>query len=258
MAKPKNVRPAKPEADGFWDRPVLMDLVSDLLIVFGVAALAWSAVIALQRLPVFPLRQLVVVSPIEQVTRAQIEDAARTALAGNFFTVDLDAARAVFEKLPWVRRAEVRRHWPDGLDLTIEEHVAVARWRSGDGESRLVDDQGDVFAAASDRVLPVLAGPPGSAGLVLARYREFGDALAAIGRRPAALSLSAREAWQLRLDDGVVVELGRDDARHNLADRLARFVTYFKPAQEKAAMVAGVVDMRYPNGFTLRPAQNRS
>jgi cell division protein FtsQ len=213
---------------------------------------------ALQRLPIFPLRQLVVTGPIEQVTRAQLEDAAHTALAGNFFTVDLDAAQAQFEKLPWVRRAELRRHWPDGLDLVVEEQVAVARWRSGDGESRLVNDHGEVFAAACEQPLPVLSGPQGSAPMVLARFREFGQGLAAIGRRPASVSLSAREAWQLKLDDGIVVELGRDDARHNLSDRLARFVTYFKPALEKVPMVAGVVDMRYPNGFTLRPAQNRS
>ena len=255
MAK-KNVRQPKPktETDGFWDRPVLMDLVSDLLIVFGVAALAWSAMMAVQRLPIFPLRQLVVTGTLEQVTRAQIEDAARTALAGNFFTVDLDSARTVFEKLPWVRHAELRRHWPDGLDLAIEEQVAVARWRGGDGESRLVNDHGEVFAAASDQPLPVLAGPQGSAPMVLARFREFGQSLAAIGRRPTAVALSAREAWQMKLDDGVVVELGRDDARQTLSDRLARFVTYIKPALEKVPMVAGVVDMRYPNGFILRPA----
>jgi cell division protein FtsQ len=59
----------------------------------------------------------------------------------------------------------------------------------------------------------------------------------------------------LRLDDGAVVELGRDEAKHNLSDRLARFVAYYRSALEKVPMVAGVVDMRYPNGFTLRPVQ---
>ncbi len=243
------------DTDGFWDRPALMDLASDLLIVFVVAALSWSAVAAVQRLPFFPLQQLVVTGGVERVSRAQLEDAARMALAGNFFTVDLDSARAVFEKLSWVRRAELRRHWPDGLDLVVEEHVAAARWKSSDGESRLVNDHGEVFAAASDQSLPTLSGPQGSAPVVLARFHEFGEVLAAAGRRPASLTLSAREAWQLRLDDGAVVELGRDEAKHNLSDRLARFVAYYRSALEKVPMVAGVVDMRYPNGFTLRPVQ---
>lgn len=248
-------RPAKAEADGFWQRPALMDLASDALIVFAVAALSWSAVAVVQRLPAFPLRQLVVTAPIERVSRSQLEDASHAALAGNFFTVDLEAAQAVFEKLPWVRRAELRRHWPDGVDLLLEEQVAVARWKQGDDESRLLNDHGEVFSAAVDRPLPALSGPAGSAAAVLARYREFGETLAAIGRKPAALALSAREAWQLRLDDGVVIELGRDETKHPLGERLARFTAYYRPALERAPMVAGVIDMRYPNGFTLRPAQ---
>jgi cell division protein FtsQ len=70
------------------------------------------------------------------VTPTQIEYAARSAVAGNFFTVNLDAVRAAFEKLPWVRKAEVRRRWPDGLELAIEEHVAAARWKQADAPPR--------------------------------------------------------------------------------------------------------------------------
>jgi cell division protein FtsQ len=256
LAKARRNKVTEPAEDGFWDRPVLIDLVADLLIVFAIAGLGWAATTALQRLPLFPLREVVVRGTLEQVTRAQIEQAARTALTGNFFTVDLDEARAIFEKLPWVRRAAVRRHWPDALELSLEEHVAVARWRQGDGETRLVNSFGEVFAAASSASLPTFAGPEGAASRVLARYREFEQTLAAIGRKPDVLVLSSREAWQVKLDDGVVLELGRDEAKYNLAQRLARFVAYYRPAIEKTQVAAsGVVDMRYPNGFALRAAR---
>jgi cell division protein FtsQ len=258
MAKPARRRnPVEPAEDGFWDRPVLMNLVADLLIVFGVAGLAWAAATSIQRLPVFPLREVVVGGSVDNVTRNQVEQAARAALAGNFFTVDLDQVRGVFEKLPWVRQAEVRRRWPDTLELVIEEHVAVARWRRADGETRLVNDHGEVFAAASDRPLPVFAGPEGSAALVLDRYREFADALAALGRKPETLVLSGREAWQVRLDDGLVIELGRDEAKHSLSERMARFVAWYRPALDKSRLArAAVADMRYPNGFALRVQQS--
>jgi cell division protein FtsQ len=234
-----------------------MNLVADLLVVFAVAGLAWSAATAVQRLPIFPLREVVVGGTVDNVTRNQVEQAARAALAGNFFTVDLDQVRGVFEKLPWVRQAEVRRRWPDTLELVIEEHVAVARWRRADGETRLVNDRGEVFAAASDQQLPTFAGPEGSAAQVLTRYREFSGALAAIGRKPEALVLSNREAWQVKLDDGLVVELGRDEAKHSLAERMGRFVAWYRPALERARLVrAAVVDMRYPNGFALRVQQS--
>lgn len=210
----------------------------------------------LQRLPVFQLHQVVVDGRIEQVTLAQLEQATRIALTGNFFTIDLDGARAAYEKLPWVRRAEVRRRWPDALDLRIEEHEAVARWKQADGESRLVNGYGEVFAAASETELPVFAGPEGSAPLVLARFREFERTLAALGRKPERVVLSSREAWQLKLDDGIVLELGRDEAKHPLDERLARFVAYYRPARERARLEGvRVADMRYPNGFALKPAR---
>jgi cell division protein FtsQ len=68
--------------------------------------------------------------------------------------------------------------------------------------------------------------------------------------------LSAREAWQVRLDDGVVLELGRDQPKHPLAERLDRYVGNYAAA--KAAVTGrlptiGTVDLRYPNGFALRP-----
>ncbi|HMX16315.1 MAG TPA: cell division protein FtsQ/DivIB [Rhodocyclaceae bacterium] len=253
MAK-RNAKPAPP-ADGFWDRPALMNLVADVLIFFSVAGLAWAAVTVFQRLPVFPLRQLVVTNDVRRVTHAQLDDAARSALAGNFFTVDLDGAREAFEKLPWVRRADVRRRWPDTIELAVEEHRAVARWRGVDGESRLVNEFGEVFQAAAPAELPLFAGPEGSAPRVLARHREFSEVLVAVGRRPRAVILSAREAWQLRLDDGVLVDLGRDQAKHPLGERLARFTTYYQAARAKAGVGALLVDMRYPNGFALRPGR---
>lgn len=257
MAKASKPRRQANEAaeDGFWDRPALMNLAADALTVFAVVALGWAALVAVQRLPVFPLREVVVSGKLEQVTAIQVEQAAR-ALVGNFFTVDADEVRATFEKLPWVRRADVRRRWPEGLELAIEEHVAVARWKQADGESRLVNSHGEVFAAASQAGLPSFSGPEGSASQVLERYRQFERTLAALERKPEAVVLSNRQAWQLKLDDGVVVELGRDEAKHSIAERLDRFVAHYRPALERTRLArAVVVDMRYPNGFALRPPQ---
>lgn len=247
-------RGAAPAGDGFWHKPVLMDLMSDLLIVCGAAALAWAAVTLVQRLPWFPLREVIVASPMEQVSRGQVEHVAKTALAGNFFTVDLDAVRQSFERLPWVRRAEVRRIWPDGLELALEEHVAVARWQHAEGEPTLVNSYGEVFVALApaNARLPAFTGPEGSAARMLMRYREVEQALAPIGRKPAGMVLSSREAWELKLDDGVVVALGRDQAKATLGERLARFAEHYPTVRERLRGGVAVVDMRYPNGFSLR------
>ncbi len=255
-----NQRVQNAEPGGLWHQPALMNLLADVLTVLAVAGLAWAGLTMLQRLPVFPLREVVLTAAPQRVPADQIAHAARSAVVGNFFTVDLEATRAAFEKLPWVRVASVRRLWPDGLSLTLEEHEAKAQWGIAGGETRLVNAQGEVFAAELPedepglRQLPRLAGPDGSAAELLARHAELNAALAGIGRRAAAVALSPRRAWQVRLDDGIVLELGRDQERHPLAERLARFVAHY--AEVKAHLGdGGVADMRYPGGFALAGAE---
>lgn len=241
--------------EGFWHRPALMNLVSDLLIIASSIALAWVFALLLVRLPFFPLHRLTIESELNQVSRAQLEYAVRTAIQGNFFTVDLDEARTGFEKLPWVRRAELRRQWPDGLQLTLEEHVAVARWQGRDGETRLVNRYGELFTAAGGEALPVFTGPESAVSEIMAFHEQASRVLADIGRRPVAVLLSPRQAWRLWLDDGVLIEIGREDGKLPLAERLARLGQYYPTALAKAGNPVAVVDLRYPGGFVLRPGQ---
>ena len=233
-----------------------MNLIADLLFFASALALGYAATLAVARLPFFPLRELVVAGPLQEVTPTQLEYAAGNAVAGNFFTVNLDAVRAAFEKLPWVRKAEVRRRWPNGLELTIEEHVAAARWKHAESaEARLVNREGEVFAAASNAKLPLFVGPEGTAPLILARYHEMQPLLAPIGREPQSLALSPRQAWQMKLDDGVLLDLGRDQAKSRVNERLQRFTDVYGQAAERLKARADVIDLRYPNGFAMRVAR---
>lgn len=243
------------ESEGLWNRPAALNLIADLLMLFAALGLTWVVVSWFLSRPFFPLREVVLLSPPAQVTTAQLEYVARSAIRGNFFTVNLDQVRADFEKLPWVRRAEVRRRWPDVLELRLQEHQAVAYWTSTDGsDTRLVNRQGEVFVAASDAPMPGFSGPPGSASYMLARYEAFAGQLAPLGRQLVGVVLSAREAWQLRLDNDMVIVLGREQDKAPLEERLARFVAAWPQTQESIGVQVAVADLRYPSGFALTPA----
>jgi cell division protein FtsQ len=95
---------------------------------------------------------------------------------GHFFTVDLESVRALFESIPWVRRAELRRRWPDCLEVRIEEQVPLARWGQQRRDTQLVNADGQLFRGQSDATLPLLSGPAGSEGEVARRYVAFRDA----------------------------------------------------------------------------------
>ncbi|MFN3985263.1 MAG: cell division protein FtsQ/DivIB [Rhodocyclaceae bacterium] len=237
-----------------WDRPALLNLFADLLLLGAAIAIGYALVVWFLSRPLFPVREVLVLSPPAQVTTAQIEFAARSAIRGNFFSVDLETVRTSFEKLPWVRRAEVRRRWPDALELRLEEHQAVAYWTSTEFEdAHLVNRQGEIFVAASNANMPAFSGPQGAAGYLLARHEAFSRMLEPLGRRLVGVTLSPREAWQLELDDGMVLVLGRDQERLPVDERLERFVRAWPNTVAQVGLQVAVVDLRYQGGFALTP-----
>ena len=104
----------------------------------------------------------------------------------------------------------------------------------------------------SSEPMPLLQGPSGMAPEMLAHYQQAQDILKPLGRVPRALHVSPRLAVQLRLDDGMLIELGRQQSKAPLRERLERFVEYYPSVLSAARQRPSVVDMRYPNGFALR------
>jgi cell division protein FtsQ len=234
-----------------WDNPRLLNAAAGFLTALALMVFTFGALQLLLRSPLFPLREIAVGGVLAHTTRAEIERAAQGRVAGNFFAVDLAEVRASLERLPWVRRVQVRRIWPDRLEVTLEEHVALARW----GEAGLVNQQGERFAGRSaDGALPLFAGPQGSEAEVTRRYRRFAEILAPLGASLERLVLSPRYAWQLRLADGLALELGRDAANEPVERRLERFVAVHAQTLAKMQRRHEYVDLRYPNGFALRVA----
>lgn len=246
-----------------WNKPHLLNAVSDLLFVAGAAALLGAAAVWLVRVPALPIRQVVFAQELRHTQRAEIEQALPVALRGNFFSVNLEAVRGTLEKLPWVRRVEVRRVWPAKLEVRVEEHKAAALWadsRGGEsaGYGELVNTYGEVFQAVLPETdtagLPALHGPQGTAPELLRRYADFVEAFRLVGRKPVQVRLSPRLAWQVRLEDGMAVELGREQPKAPLGSRLQRFIEIYPEAVAARPHRPTVVDLRYPNGFAMRVA----
>ena len=199
----------------------------------------------------FAVTQLAVRGELRNTTLAQIE-AVLPRMPGsgaeNFFAADLAEVRSRVERLPWVRAVAVRRVWPARLEVTVEEHVALARWGTGDETSRLVNTFGETFSANTKQALPVFVAPAGTAAEVMRRYRRFNGLVAPLGTSVERVVLTQRLAWQLRLGNGLHVMLGRDA---DLAEeRLRRFVEIYPAVDRKKKH--DYVDLRYPNGFALR------
>ncbi|MBI1396472.1 MAG: FtsQ-type POTRA domain-containing protein [Betaproteobacteria bacterium] len=227
-----------------WDRPDALNAWANFL--FGLAAVIalYAIVFTIVRLPYFPVREVRVVGTISHVTPAQIEAVVHRELRGNFFTINLDRSRAAFEKLPWVRKVQVRRLWPDRLEIALDEHVALARW----GDEGLVDTYGELFTAASDDQLPVFEGPKELVHEIAGNFVRFRDELRPLDKHISAIRVSDRRAWTLVLDEGMTLEVGRE----HLDERVEKFVSAYGASVALMHEVPRIVDLRYPNGFAVR------
>lgn len=237
-----------------WHRPQLMSAIADLLLAAAAAALLVAALVWVTRMPLFVLTEVTVTNELKEVRRVEVERSLAGLLRGNFFSVNADAMRQSLERLPWIRSVDVRRRWPSRLEIALEEHEPVAFW--GEASGQLVNVQGEVFTAtmAAPRPLPMLHGPAGISAELLDHYREAEAMLKPLGRFPRTVTMSPRLALQVRLDDGMLVELGRQQAKAPIRMRLQRFVDHYASVLTAGKGKPLVVDMRYPNGFALRMA----
>ena len=152
----------------------LMNLAT-LLLGVSLLALALTAVVSwLMRQSLFNLGAITVQGDMAHNNAVTLRANVAPRLTGNFFTVDLNRSRSVFESAPWVRQAIVQRQFPNRLKVVLQEHRAEALW-GPEGDARLLNNFGEIFEANQDEVdavdLPQLNGPLGQAPLVLQAYR---------------------------------------------------------------------------------------
>ncbi|MDB5762695.1 MAG: FtsQ-type protein [Herminiimonas sp.] len=228
-------------------------LLGLLALALLVAGLWWLA----QR-PMFTLKVIRIEGteemPLRHVSPSTVRITALPRIKGNFFTTNLDAVRIAFESVPWVRKANVRREWPNKLIVTLEEHEPLGTWGE---DGRLVSVKGDVFTAnlaeaEEDGELPEFAGPDGSEKEVVARFQDLHEWFAPANLAPDSVQLSSRYAWTVKLNNGMTVELGREQSRETLKARVERLVGIYPQLVARLQDRIESVDMRYPNGLALK------
>lgn len=232
-----------------WDNAILLRKIANALIVFSALAVVYGTAYYAMHLPgVFPLQSVRLSAVPQRVSATELSQVMRSEARGNLFTVDIERLRQSLEKLPWVRSVSIRREFPHALTVKLEEHQAFARWNN----SALVNQHGETFVAEAGQALPGFFGPSGSSAEIAQHYVQFNRQLADLGLSVVQIALSPRHAWQLRLSNGIVLELGRED----MQKRLARYVAVYPYAREKIQEAAGsdavkYVDLRYRNGFAV-------
>lgn len=234
----------------------LMNALATLIYAAVVVGLLAAGVLWVLRQPAFSLEGIRVDGELTHTNAVTLRANVAPKLSGNFLTTDLASARAAFESMPWVRKAVVRREFPGHLHVTLTEQKPVAFW--GDPtESRLMNNYGEVFEANTaevDETMPRLRGPLDQAHRVFGMYQVLEPLFQPHELNVDELRLSNRGSWQVLLDGGAVLELGRGNAEE-VTTRTQRFLETLTRVTDKYGRTVDALesaDLRHRDAYALR------
>lgn len=237
--------------------PLDVRVMNGLALLFGLvfAAMVMALAVAwVMRQSLFNLNAIQVQGDLKHNNPATLRANVAPRLAGNFFMMDLARTRAVFESVPWVRRAVVQREFPDRLKVSLQEHQPVAFW-GPESDARLVNSFGEVFEVNQGDVeaedLPLLNGPQGQAAVVLQGYQMLSPLFEQIDAVLEQLELTSQGNWRGRLDSGAVIDMGHG-SMDEIRARTQRFIATLTQVSARYGRDLESADLRYGNGYAIK------
>ncbi|WP_157582415.1 cell division protein FtsQ/DivIB [Shewanella woodyi] len=216
-----------------------------LFVLLGLSMAAWKLNLVVNDADALPIEAVAIKGERDKTSDEEIQAALRDLMQRSFFSADVNQVQAALEALPWVYQASVRREWPAKLKVYFVEQQVVAHW-NGDAWLNIHGQVFDAPKRESVGTLPLLAGPEGQSKLVLTTFRQLSELLKINGFNLHSLSLSPRHAWHASLDNGIMLELGREDKMA----RIQRFINVY-PTLEKQSKSVAKVDLRYDTGLAV-------
>lgn len=228
---------------GFW-----CGVAFFVLVIAGILSMAWLVVDKMSTQESAPVTSIAIGGEMPYTDKRDIEQAIDEVELGNFFNVDVNDVQEKVAALPWVYSVSVRKKWPNELKIYVVDQTPVAYW-NGDF---LINKQGYAFQADMARVkepLPAFFGPEGTEEVALKNYKSLSNLLSYGDLAIDELMLSERYSWQLTLNDGVSLNLGRKDK----VNRLQRFMDLYPQikATTKQQQQVDYIDLRYGTGLAV-------
>ena len=192
-----------------------------------------------------PIRSVSIAGNFSHLSSAGLQERVGNIMRGGFFSVDVETMQEALFQEPWIQAVSVKRVWPDRIIVIIAEQVAVARW-GGDG---LLNSDAEIFypdISTFPQDLPVVTGPENTNQLVLDSFMRIKEVLPE-GLSLQQLFLSERRSWELQLNAGPLVRLGKS----GIVSSLQRLLQHLHAEGISNMDQIQYIDMRYTNGFAL-------
>jgi len=203
----------------------------------------------------------------------------RSVLKDNhFLLLNLQDIRAKIEDISFVRKAYVRRAFPNGMFVKVDVHQPVAWWGKGES-SVLVNKYGEIFDLVSENTpvnhrggiskiekiifsiidgnIPHLVGRPEYVTEILQMYNHLQPLLASLHSPIHTLERTEYGRWRVMLNSGTRLELGRDEEQEGNAmmQKIHQLInTLPKILHQGDIKLQNIeyIDLRYPSGYVLQ------
>ena len=205
----------------------------------------------------FTIRAVELTGEIDHISSVHFRRALGNTTNGTFFNINLDAIREAALRAPWVKSVNVRRVWPDKINIEIKEYKALALWEDG----RLVSVDGELFAANPEEVdnpmaLPEFFGPSEMVQEVTRRYKRFNKMLQVVmpKARVIEVSVNDRDSWALAIASDKIpptkIELGVEQENWTLEDRFGVVIVQYPDIVKLMKGPPSSIDARYELAFS--------
>ena len=219
----------------------MLSKLGAFVVLLGLAAVAAWIYVSLDR----PVRRVEVVGALAPSQAAEVQRRLTDLKPGGLLSTNLGAVREHLLGLSWPRLVQVRRVWPDTIQIRITRKLVVAKW----GAEGFLTATGELVSSL-DRTadLPMLDCQVASPQKALETYRYLQDIAAEDGLEIRSLAQNAFGEWRLTLSNGVRAHLGADIQRN----RMQRFMRVHRHLVDVNAKAVRYLDLRYANGVAVR------
>jgi len=194
-----------------------------------------------------PVAQINVNGDFTYVSKQQVIEVITPTIDEHFLQLDLAQIKQNLERQAWIDVASVGRRWPNQLDVTIIEQKPIARW----SDQGFLNQRGELIKSVVGKelmTLPLLEAKAHTQAEVMAQYQNLAALLRSRNLWVAGLVSDEKRAWTVTLNNGLAVNIGRDQ----VMDKMKRFLrVYDSQLQQRLAEIESV-DVRYNNGVAVQ------
>ena len=193
-----------------------------------------------------PIKYVRVEGVFQYLSKNEVQAVVQPLVMSGFFEVDIQEIQATVASLPWVDSVNVKRIWPDAIDIKVFEKKPFARW----GENSLITEQGTIFTPPQIEAfvnMTLVHGPDMQQIKLLEIMKGIRLALADQSMELSEFYINDRDAWKIKLSNNLEILLGRNEQ----LKKLQKFLRTLEVLKQEQIEQMALVDLRYPNGYAV-------